>query len=155
MFTNWGGKALYGDQYLGDPALAPVYQELNRRKAVVYTHPKDPACCHDGVVGRIAGASTTSLEDGGAMRTGAAARSPRLVELQKFYYDTAGSTNPVTLGALRKMVPLSQIFFGTDFPFINSADQRRLLQQCGVFNARELETIFSENVGKLLPRYRA
>ena len=22
MFTNWGGKALYGDRYLGDPALA-------------------------------------------------------------------------------------------------------------------------------------
>src|SRR5579864_2557771 len=51
MFTNWGGKALYGDQYLGDPALAPIYQELNRRKAVVYTHPKEPACCHELIPG--------------------------------------------------------------------------------------------------------
>jgi predicted TIM-barrel fold metal-dependent hydrolase len=28
MFTNWGGKSLYGDKYLGDPALAPIYEEL-------------------------------------------------------------------------------------------------------------------------------
>jgi len=56
----------------------------------------------------------------------------------------------VTLGALRKMVLLSQIFFGTDFPFINSAEQRRLLQESGVFNARELKVVFSENVGRLL-----
>ncbi|HTA70116.1 MAG TPA: hypothetical protein VK776_17630 [Bryobacteraceae bacterium] len=34
-----------------------------------------------GVVGRIAGASTTYLEEGGAMRAGAPARSPRLTEL--------------------------------------------------------------------------
>lgn len=78
-----------------------------------------------------------------------------MTELQKFYYDTAGSTNPVTLGALRKMVPLSQIFFGTDFPFINSAEQRRLLQESGVFKARKLRLIFSENVGKLLPKYKS
>ena len=88
------------------------------------------------------------------MRAGAPARSPRLIELQKFYYDTAGSTNPVTLGALRKMVLLSQIFFGTDFPFINLAEQRRLLQESGVFNARELKVVFSENVGGLLPKYK-
>jgi len=52
------------------------------------------------------------------------------------------------------MVLLSQIFFGTDFPFINSAEQRRLLQESGVFNARELKVVFSENVGRLLPKYK-
>lgn len=36
----------YGNMWLGDPALQPVFDELNRRSAVVYTHPTDAPCCH-------------------------------------------------------------------------------------------------------------
>ena len=37
----------YGDLWLGDSAFEPVIAELNRRKAVIYTHPDAPNCCRD------------------------------------------------------------------------------------------------------------
>ena len=39
MWTN------YGDFWPGDAHLTPLLEELNRRKAVVYTHPTAPNCC--------------------------------------------------------------------------------------------------------------
>jgi predicted TIM-barrel fold metal-dependent hydrolase len=49
---------------------------------------------------------------------GAAQKLPKglMYELQKFYYDTAQAFNPYTMPSFRKMVPVSQIVFGTDYP---------------------------------------
>ena len=63
------------------------------------------------VVGRIARQSR-------AMPT-LAARVPRGVEyeLQRLYYEIAGSANAPAMAALRSLVPPSQVLFGSDFPW--------------------------------------
>lgn len=37
----------YGDRWPGDAAFAPVFEELDRRQALVYFHPTGPDCCRE------------------------------------------------------------------------------------------------------------
>ena len=50
---------LCGARYLGDAAFQPIFDELNRRKSVVYTHPIDAPCCQDI---SLTGVTPTTLE---------------------------------------------------------------------------------------------
>ena len=43
-------------------------------------------------------------------------------ELNRFFYDTAQVANAVTIEALAKLVPMSQIVFGSDFPYRTSEE---------------------------------
>jgi predicted TIM-barrel fold metal-dependent hydrolase len=47
----------YGNKYIGEPMFWPVLEELNRRGAVVYSHPADGPCCHN-----LAGSAPGTLE---------------------------------------------------------------------------------------------
>lgn len=79
-----------------------------------------------------------------------AEQNSRLYHLRRFYYDTAGSANPVQMVSLKMIVPVSQIVFGTDFPFGSSAATAQGLQKCG-FSPEELREIDRENARAILP----
>ena len=40
-----GFATSYGEKYASDPSFAPVFEELNRRRAIAYFHPLAAACC--------------------------------------------------------------------------------------------------------------
>jgi predicted TIM-barrel fold metal-dependent hydrolase len=48
----------YADRWVGDAAFAPIFDELDRRSAVAYFHPRAPACC----VGLIPGVPENYIE---------------------------------------------------------------------------------------------
>lgn len=78
-----------------------------------------------------------------------------LYELRRMYYDTAQATNPVAMGALRKVVPVSQIVYGTDYWYRSAQETVRGLTTNRVFSAEDLEAINRSNALRILPRYRA
>ena len=78
-----------------------------------------------------------------------------LYELRKMYYDTAQASNPVALDALRKVVPVSQIVYGTDYWYRTSEETARGLTTSKVFNLTELHAIDRRNVERILPRLRS
>jgi predicted TIM-barrel fold metal-dependent hydrolase len=53
-----GSITSIGTRYLGDKSFAPVFQELNRRGAIIYTHPGAGPCC----LYALPGVGPTTLE---------------------------------------------------------------------------------------------
>jgi len=72
----------------------------------------------------------------------------------KFYYDTAQTSNPAAMSALLKVVPVTQIVYGTDYPFRTDANHVKGLKECGVFSADDLRLVERENILPLLPRFK-
>ncbi len=80
----------------------------------------------------------------------------RLHQLRQFYYDTANANNVVALDALNKVVGVSQILFGTDYPYEGPVlEQANDLKACGAFTATELQAVCSANPRKLVSRFKA
>ena len=73
-------------------------------------------------------------------------------ELNRFFYDTAQVANAVTIEALAKLVPTTQIVFGSDFPYRTSAETVVGLDQR--FKGKLLHEIGRDNVARILPAIR-
>ena len=73
-------------------------------------------------------------------------------ELKRFYYDTAQISGAVTLEALSKLVPSSQIVYGTDFPYRTAADHTKGVT--AFFKGDDLKKVERENAMRLVPRLK-
>jgi predicted TIM-barrel fold metal-dependent hydrolase len=81
-----------------------------------------------------------------------AERDSRLDQLRRFYYDTAQTANPVAMTALKQVVGLDQIVFGTDFPYSTMVDHVEGLAASASFDAQELERVYRGNSERFLPQ---
>jgi len=185
----------YGNQWFGHPAFDPVFAELNRRKAVVYTHPTAPACCANLIkqinVTEIEYGTDTTRAIANIVFSGASQRFPDLrmifshgggtmpflirrfmkdakkvpallqtlpngflPEARRFYYDIAQVPIRAPLLALKDVVPVSHLLFGTDYPYLTAAEHVDGMKEARVFSPAELRAI-DDNATRLLPRLRA
>ena len=76
-----------------------------------------------------------------------------LHELRRLYYDTASAVNPPNMAGLRTLVPLSQILFGSDNPWVPIVTTATDVDKFG-FTAEERAAINRENALRLFPQYR-
>ncbi|MFI4934017.1 MAG: amidohydrolase family protein [Caulobacterales bacterium] len=189
--TNIGGE------YLGSPLFAPIFDELDRRGAVVFLHPTSPACFEALALGRPAPLlefpldTTRTIVDllfsrtlqthpnlkvivphGGAALPALVARIAAFANLpiierrpsseqevfetlERLYYDVALSAHPVPLAGLRRLAPISQILFGSDWPFSPEAGVARTIAQLDAsteLSESDARAIARENAERLFPR---
>jgi predicted TIM-barrel fold metal-dependent hydrolase len=186
--------------YLGNPAFAAIFDELDRREAVVFLHPTSPACFEQVGLGRPAPMiefpidTTRTVVDllysrtlqrcpkmkvivphGGAALPALVARiaafanlplvNPRpsseaevFETLERLFYDVALSAHPITLAGLRRIAPITQILFGSDWPFSPEFVVGRnigMLQADASLTESDRRAIAAENAARLFPRIAA
>jgi predicted TIM-barrel fold metal-dependent hydrolase len=97
LFTSFDKK------YLGDPMFAPVYGELDRRRALVYVHPTQPVCCMGLVPGvtvsTIEYATDTTRTMASLVYSGTSTRFPNI----RFIFSHGGGTMPFLLGRFERL----------------------------------------------------
>jgi 6-methylsalicylate decarboxylase len=75
-------------------------------------------------------------------------------ELKRLHYETANAAYAPNMAALLKFVPLAQVLFGTDYPYVSVVENVTDLGKAGLA-AHELAAIESENAVRLMPRLKA
>ena len=83
-------------------------------------------------------------------------RVPRgvLFELQRFYYDTAWSAHPGALASLMKLVYVSQVLFGSDYPYRSGEDHVKGIVTYD-YSGADLRAIGRDNAVRLMPQWAA
>src|SRR5271156_5883195 len=108
-----------------------------------------------GTIPFLAGRIEAFYDQGVRGAVGAAKFAPDGIEAEfrRLNYDTANATHPAAMAALQKLVPVSQITYGTDYPYfpLNQIDNLRKLN----LPPADLEAIMSGNAGRLVPRLNA
>ena len=190
----------YDSMWPGHPKFAPIWDELNRRNAVVYFHPSSPVQCenllpelsapiielpfdttravvdllYSGTLARHRNITWIFSQGGGtvpflAERIGLWARikkdDPKWVarvpngvdyELRRLYFDIAQVSNPVSMAALLKFVPATQLMFGSDFPFIPIDRCHREFDRIrAMLSSEEAQMIQSGTAKRLFPRLQS
>jgi predicted TIM-barrel fold metal-dependent hydrolase len=95
----------YGDKWPGDPAFAQAFDELNRRKAVVFFHPAAPFCCRSLIPGIGENVEEYDFDTTRAITSllanGVFDRCPDI----RFIFSHAGGTMPVIGNRISEYVP--------------------------------------------------
>jgi 6-methylsalicylate decarboxylase len=187
-----GLQTSYGTRYPGDPMYRPVFEELNRRKALVYFHPLSPVCCVPPGLPSSAGMIETPTDTtravmsllttgtfsryrdirwlfshGGGSLPALAGRIRAFIErgkeflkfvpdgveaeLARLHYDTANATHPTIIAALLKLAPVSQITYGSDYPYFPMREQIESFGRLEL-NSAQMHAIERGNAERLVPR---
>ena len=189
-----GLQTNYGDKWPGDPAYKAIFEELNRRRAVVYFHPLVASCCgrlsvgtfpavievpHDttrAVVSLLLSGTLARNRDIKWLFSHAGGTVPMLAgrmdyffkfrpdaktlapdgyeaEFRRLYYDTANATHPASMAALLKLIPETQVMFGSDYPYVPIDTQAAAIRRLGLGEATT-QAIESGNALALVPRLK-
>ena len=178
LWSNFDGR------FLGDPLYVPVLEELNRRKAAAYVHPKVTSDFEDEkdplralginvtnttrtIISLLNAGTLTRFPDikfifshGGGLTLMVAPRltagaPEKLAALKRLYYDTASvAGNQLAWDVLKRSADPSHIMFGSDSPYGNVGTALKDLRSRSLAGS-EAVAIEHGNADSLFPRFLA
>jgi predicted TIM-barrel fold metal-dependent hydrolase len=182
----------YLDKWIGSETFWPIYEELNRRNAVVFYHPAHNTCCRNipDLSGTIAFDLDTTQAIDSMLFSGTVSKYPNVrhiwshagggftvlapremddypknrmdrlpngvdYEIKKMYWDTAHAGQTPTIDALKALVPVSQILYGSDVPLREYPLTDGPLDNYPHFSEDDWKAVNRGNSEKLFPRLKA
>ncbi|MGE0312985.1 MAG: amidohydrolase family protein [Lautropia sp.] len=186
----------YESVFIGAPEHAPVFEELNRRRAVVFVHPTLSCCINtvpgvappilefpfaetraianllvSGTLGRYRDIRFVFTHGGGGLlpvanrldytlarmppeRRAVVAPDGALAQIRRQFFELASiGMNAAGLEGLRKLMPTTQLLYGSDEPFTSTVANQKSLT--AALPADEWARIRRDNALALFPRLRA